>query len=115
MARKLFVGGLSWGTDQDTLLAAFQRYGCIEAKVVTDRETGRSKGFGFVTFERDEDADAATHALNDTDLHGRKIRVSPAVDKPRDNSGSGGYRQPLVYDREQDYRPSQPRSPRNKY
>src|ERR1043165_6518510 len=51
MSKKLFVGGLSWGTDDQSLRAAFERFGPIdEAKVITDRETGRSRGFGFITF-----------------------------------------------------------------
>ncbi len=57
MTKKLFVGGLSWGTTDSELKEAFASYGEItEAKVITDRETGRSRGFGFVTFARDEDA-----------------------------------------------------------
>ena len=57
MSKKLFVGGLSWGTTDDGLHGAFSRFGeIVEAKVITDRETGRSRGFGFVTFAADEGA-----------------------------------------------------------
>jgi heterogeneous nuclear ribonucleoprotein A1/A3 len=95
MSRKLFVGGLSWSTDNDSLRGAFERYGQIEdAKVIFDRDSGRSKGFGFVTYAFDEDADTAITALNDTELQGRKIRVSDAISKPRDS-----HQQPRSYDR----------------
>ena len=58
MSKKLFVGGLSWGTTDDGLHSAFSQFGeIVEAKVITDRETGRSRGFGFVTFANDEGAD----------------------------------------------------------
>jgi RNA recognition motif-containing protein len=60
MAKKLFVGSLSWDTNDTKLLQAFSRFGEItEAKVITDRDSGRSRGFGFVTFEDDEAADRA--------------------------------------------------------
>ena len=60
MSKKLFVGGLSWGTTDDGLHGAFSAFGeIVEAKVITDRETGRSRGFGFVTFANDEGATKA--------------------------------------------------------
>ncbi len=91
MSKKLFVGSLSWNTDDSGLQQAFAPFGEIsEAKVITDRDSGRSRGFGFVTFEDDEAADKAIAALNDTDLDGRTIRVNEAQDKRRDGGGGGG-------------------------
>ncbi len=92
MGSKLFVGGLAWGTTDDGLRAAFSEYGDIrEAKVIMDRETGQSRGFGFVTFDIEVDAQAALKGLDGSDLDGRKIRVNPAEEKPRTNSSGGGY------------------------
>lgn len=82
MAKKLFVGGLSWDTTDVGLRNAFASYGEItEAKVITDRETGRSRGFGFVTFTRDEDAQTAISKMDGTSLDGRVIKVNEAQEK----------------------------------
>jgi cold-inducible RNA-binding protein len=84
MSNKLFVGGLSWDTDNAHLDAAFARFGTVrEAKVITDRDTGRSRGFGFVTFDAPADAEAALAAMDGAELDGRSIRVNTAEDKPR--------------------------------
>ncbi|HEY8376141.1 MAG TPA: hypothetical protein VIK91_06615 [Nannocystis sp.] len=84
MSRKLFVGGLSWNTTDEGLRAAFGRFGVVsEAKVVTDRETGRSRGFGFVAFQNPADGEAARQAMDGATLDQRQIRVSIAEDKPR--------------------------------
>ena len=65
MAKRLFVGGLSWGMTDKDLHKAFASYGEVtEAKVITERDTGRSRGFGFVTFARDEDAKAAISKMH---------------------------------------------------
>lgn len=89
MAKKLFVGGLSWGTTDEVLRDGFSRFGQIsDAKVISDRDTGRSRGFGFVTFEDDADADAAIEALDGQDFDGRTIKVNVAESKER--SGGGG-------------------------
>lgn len=95
MAKKLFVGGLSWGTTDDVLRDGFARFGRVtDAKVITDRDTGRSRGFGFVTFEQDEDADAAMSALDGQAFDGRTIKVNEAESKGRGGSGGprGGFR-----------------------
>ena len=94
MSNKLFVGGLSWGTDDHALRTAFEEHGEVtEAKVISDRETGRSRGFGFVTFTDSQSASAAITARDGTDFDGRTIRVNLAEDKPRrDNRGGGGQR-----------------------
>ena len=85
----MFVGSLSWDTNDDRLHEAFSPFGEItEATVVSDRDTGRSRGFGFVTFSDDEGADKAVAALNGTELDGRTIKVDVA--KPRERSGGGG-------------------------
>jgi RNA recognition motif-containing protein len=91
MSKKLFVGGLSWGTTDDGLHSAFSPYGeIIEAKVITDRETGRSRGFGFVTFSNDEGATKAITEMNGAELDGRTIKVNEAEDKPPRSGGGGG-------------------------
>ena len=90
MSNKLFVGGLSWGTDDQSLHEAFSQHGTVqEARVITDRETGRSRGFGFVTMSSAEEANAATDALNGQQLDGRTIRVNEAQERSR---GGGGQR-----------------------
>ncbi len=91
MSKKLFVGSLSWDTNDEGLRNAFAPHGEIEeAVVISDRDTGRSRGFGFVTFEDDEAADKAVAALNGTELDGRTIRVDVAQAKERNRGGGGG-------------------------
>ncbi|KRY02478.1 Glycine-rich RNA-binding protein 3, mitochondrial, partial [Trichinella patagoniensis] len=69
---KLFVGGLSYGTDDQSLREAFSGYGeVLEARVIVDRETGRSRGFGFITFTSTEEASAAVTAMDGKELQGR--------------------------------------------
>ncbi len=82
MSTKLFVGSLPWAVNDDSLLTAFEQYGKVEsAKVITDRQTGRSRGFGFVVMEDDSEASNAMKALNGSDLKGRNIIVSEAKPK----------------------------------
>ena len=91
MSKKLFVGSLSWGVNDDSLRDAFGVHGEIsEAVVISDRDTGRSRGFGFVTFEDDDAADKAVAALNGTELDGRTMRVDVAQAKERKSGGGGG-------------------------
>ena len=76
---KLFVGGLSWDTTSEDLLAAFSRFGPVmEATVIADRDTGRSRGFAFVTFEQPRDADAAIAQMSGSELDGRTLKVNRA-------------------------------------
>jgi hypothetical protein len=76
---KLFVGGLDWDTGAEDLRQAFSRFGSvIDAAVIPDRNTGRSRGFGFVTFENDADAEAAIKEMNGAQLGGRTLRVNRA-------------------------------------
>lgn len=91
MGNKLFVGGLSWDTDDAGLRAAFERFGAVvEAKVITDRDTGRSRGFGFVTFDSPANAQSAMSEMDGAELDGRNLRVNEAEDKRRGGGGGGG-------------------------
>jgi len=84
MTQKVFVGGLSWDTNTDGLRKAFEGIGPVsDAIVMTDRETGRSRGFGFVTFEASDDARRAISELNGTMFDGRTLRVDQANERPR--------------------------------
>ena len=107
MSKKLFVGSLSWDTNDESLRNAFSTHGEIsEAVVVSDRDTGRSRGFGFVTFEDDESADKAVAALNGTELDGRAIKVDVAQAKQRGGGGGGGALARLVSRPHQHQNPS---------
>ena len=92
MSKKLFIGGLSWGTDADSLRTAFEQFGEVtDAAVISDRETGRSRGFGFVTFAQASDAEDAINGMNDRELDGRNLNVSVAKERaPRGGGGGGG-------------------------
>ena len=90
MGRKLFVGGLSFNTTDDGLREGFARFGEIsEAKVIMDRDTGRSRGFGFVTFNDEQAARTAMSEMDGTDFEGRTIKVNEAQDKQ--GGGGGGF------------------------
>ena len=93
MSKKLFVGGLSWGTDESTLRSAFEQFGQVsDAVVITDSMTGRSRGFGFVTYDEESAAQRAIEEMNGTELDGRRLNVSEAQERrPRgDGGGFGG-------------------------
>jgi RNA recognition motif-containing protein len=84
MGKKLYVGNLSYNTTEDGLRNYFAGFGNVaSAKIIFDRETGNSKGFGFVEMSTDEEASAAIAGTNGTELEGRQIRVNEAMDKPR--------------------------------
>jgi cold-inducible RNA-binding protein len=90
MSKKLFIGGLSWGTDEYSLRSAFETFGELtEVKVITDRDTGRSRGFGFATFADSEAANKAVAEMDGKDLDGRNIVVNEARDR-NDGGGSRG-------------------------
>src|SRR5258708_33168069 len=93
MASKLFIGSLAWATTDDSLRDFFAGVGTVvSASVIMDRETNRSKGFGFVEMSSDEEAKAAVEQLNGKDLDGRAIVVSearPREERPRGNGGQG--------------------------
>lgn len=89
MATNIYVGNLPWSTTTDELYAMFQQYGTVtRAQVVTDRETGRSRGFGFVEMPNEAEAQAAIAALNNQQMNGRPLTVNVA--KPREGGGGGG-------------------------
>lgn len=90
MSNKLYVGNLSFETTEDSLQELFVTHGeVISAKVITDRDTGRPRGFGFVEMERSEDAKKAIESLDGKEFQGRNLKVNLA--KPReDRSGGGG-------------------------
>jgi nucleolin len=79
VSTKLFVGSLPWSVDDQKLKETFEKHGTVvSAKIVTDRETNRSRGFGFVEMESSSDASNAIKALNDTEIDGRNIVVNEA-------------------------------------
>jgi RNA recognition motif-containing protein len=89
MAKNIYVGNLVWECTADDLLALFQEHGKVErAQVITDRETGRSRGFGFVEMSNDAEAQRAIEALNGAEFHNRPLTVNEA--KPREDRGGGG-------------------------
>ena len=89
MATNIYVGNLPWSTTTDDLYAMFQQYGAVtRAQVVTDRETGRSRGFGFVEMPNEAEAQAAIAALNEQPMNGRPLTVNVA--KPREGGDGGG-------------------------
>jgi len=93
MGKKLYVGNLSYGIDENGLSDIFAPFGAVESvAIVTDRETGRSRGFGFVEMANDADALAAIEALNGRENNGRTLTVNearPREDRPRRPGGSG--------------------------
>ncbi|MDP7008911.1 MAG: RNA-binding protein [Phycisphaerales bacterium] len=83
---KLYVGNLSWGTDTEGLRTHFEQFGAVsDAIVITDRQSGRSRGFGFVTMDNDEEANKALEECNGKELDGREIKCSEAT--PRKTPG----------------------------
>ncbi|KAM0743148.1 hypothetical protein ACQRIT_003325 [Beauveria bassiana] len=88
---KLFIGGLAWHTEEATLRQKFEEFGAVEeAVVVKDRDTGRSRGFGFVRYNQEADAQSAIAAMNNVEFDGRTIRVDKASDNgPRGGGGFG--------------------------
>jgi cold-inducible RNA-binding protein len=94
MATNLFIGSLSWGVTDDMLKDFFSAAGTVvSARVITDRDSGRSKGFGFVEMSSDEEAKKAVDELNNKELDGRPITVSearPREERPRGSFGGGG-------------------------
>jgi RNA recognition motif-containing protein len=92
MNNRLYVGNLAFHTTENTLLQTFSSCGTVtEAKLVLDRETGRSRGFAFVSMATDAEANAAIEQLNGADLDGRALRVNIAEER-RPSGGGGGFR-----------------------
>ncbi len=91
MSHKLFIGGLAWATTNESLHDAFASFGEVtDAKVIMDRDTGRSRGFGFVTYANGDDAVRAQEEMDGADLDGRKINVNEARERPPRGGGGGG-------------------------
>jgi RNA recognition motif-containing protein len=91
MAKNIYVGNLAWAATADALLELFGKYGKVtRAQVITDRDTGRSRGFGFVEMENDGEAQQAIDALNGFQHENRPLTVNEA--KPREERGPGGPR-----------------------
>ncbi|MEM9453230.1 MAG: RNA-binding protein [Myxococcota bacterium] len=92
MNQRLFVGNLSFQTSEEDLRSAFSEHGeVVDAKIITDRETGRSRGFGFLTMGTDDAARSAIEAMNGFELDGRPLRVNEAEERrPRGGGGGGG-------------------------
>ncbi len=94
MSKKIFVGNLSFNTTENDLQDAFAAHGTVvEANLMTDRMTGRPRGFGFVTMSNGDEAEAAINALNGSNLDGRALTVNearPREDRPPGGGGGGG-------------------------
>jgi RNA recognition motif-containing protein len=94
MGRKLYVGNLSYNTDSSLLQEMFSQHGTVEsAEIISDRETGRSKGFGFVQMGTDDEASSAIAAMNGKEVDGRALTVNeakPKESRPKFGGGSGG-------------------------
>ena len=90
MGKKLYCGNLSYRVSSSDLEQLFCQFGTVEsAQVISDRDTGRSKGFGFVEMSSDAEAQAAIEGLNEKEHEGRSLTVNEA--RPRENRGGGGY------------------------
>jgi RNA recognition motif-containing protein len=91
MGKKLYVGNLSYGITDSTLQQLFEPHGSVQsAQVIMDRDTGRSKGFGFVEMGSDQEAQAAIQAMNGKEIEGRPLTVNEA--RPKEGGGGGGGR-----------------------
>jgi RNA recognition motif-containing protein len=92
MGRRLYVGNLSYGTTDERLREMFEEHGSVtSAQIIMDRDTGRSKGFGFVEMGTDQEAQAAIEALNGQQIDGRALTVNEARPKTEGGGGRGGY------------------------
>jgi RNA recognition motif-containing protein len=91
--KNLFVGNLPFSSTEDALRTLFAQFGEVQqVKIMTDRDTGKPRGFGFVEMTQDEDAAKAIAALNGKDFEGRALTVNEARPKPERSGGGGGYR-----------------------
>ena len=89
--KNIFVGNLSFNATEDAVRSMFEAYGAVErVNIVTDRDTGRAKGFGFVEMSVDAEGDRAIQALNGHELDGRNLTINEA--RPKEDRGGGGYR-----------------------
>jgi cold-inducible RNA-binding protein len=92
--KNIFVGNLSFGATEDAVRSVFEQFGSVDrVSIVTDRDTGRAKGFGFVEMTNDAEADSAIGSLNGRELDGRNMTVNEARPKEDRGGGGGGNRQ----------------------
>lgn len=97
MGKKLYVGNIPFSTTEDELRSLFERHGGVgSVSVITDRETGRSRGFAFVEMADDNAAETAQRALDGSELGGRSLRVNEAHERPP-RGGGGGFRRNASY------------------
>lgn len=90
--KNIFVGNLSFGATEDAVRSLFEQFGTVErVSIVTDRDTGRAKGFGFVEMSADADAERAINSLNGQDLDGRNLTINEARPKEARGGGGGGF------------------------
>ncbi|HBD95751.1 MAG: RNA-binding protein [Spirochaetes bacterium GWF1_31_7] len=90
MSKKIYVGNMNYGTDEQELNEIFGEFGSVaSAKIIMDQFTGRSKGFAFVEMENEEDAMAAINALNGKEIGGRVLKVNEALDRAKPSNGGG--------------------------
>jgi len=88
--KNIFVGNLSFGTTEDVVRSHFEAFGTVDrVSIITDRDTGRSRGFAFVEMPNDEEADRAINALNGQELGDRRLNINEA--RPREERGGGGF------------------------
>ncbi len=93
MPKKLYVGNLPFSSTEEDIRGVFERHGSVDSvNVITDRETGRPRGFAFVEMSEESAAEEAIRALDGSDLGGRNIRVNEAHDRRGGGGGGGGYR-----------------------
>lgn len=93
MGKKLYVGNLSYNTTEDSLKERFEAFGHVESvRIITDRDTGSSKGFGFIEMGTDAEAQAAIASTNGQEVDGRMLKVNEAMDKPRDDRSRDNHR-----------------------
>lgn len=91
--KNIFVGNLSFGSNEDDVRAMFEAYGAVDrVSIITDRDTGRSRGFAFVEMSNDEEADRAINSLNGAQMGGRALNVNEARPKTEGGGGGGGGR-----------------------
>ena len=87
--KNIFVGNLSFGATEDAVRSLFEQYGAVDrVSIVTDRDTGRAKGFGFVEMANDQEAERAINSLNGQELDGRNLTINEA--RPKEDRGGGG-------------------------
>lgn len=90
---RIYVGNLNYDTNEDLLRETFEQHGAVdEVAIITDRETGRARGFGFVTMADSQEANAAIEALNGAEVDGRRLNVNEARPRPQNSGGGGGRR-----------------------